>query len=157
MPAESSALLTDLYQLTMLQAYREHRMGETAVFEFSVRALPSHRGFLVSAGLEQALAYLATVHFRSEELEWLAKDGRFRPDFVRYFVSATLLDFGAALGEGRLTSTLVDTLGFRFAQYWGSYRGNHEHRKLSRARKEHYFYPRGHTTKDPQSDTGASE
>ena len=77
-------------------------------------------------------------------------------DFVRYFLSATLLDFGAALSEGRLTSTLVDTLGFRFAQYWGSYRGNHEHRRLSRARKEHYFYPRGRAAVDKRSGRGAT-
>jgi len=50
-----SAMLTDLYQLTMLQAYFDEGMHETAVFEFFVRALPPGRNFLLAAGLEQVL------------------------------------------------------------------------------------------------------
>ena len=46
MNQSSSALLTDLYQLTMLQGYLEQRMEETAVFEVFVRKLPPRRGFL---------------------------------------------------------------------------------------------------------------
>jgi hypothetical protein len=52
------ALLTDLYQLNMMAAYLEHGLTETAVFELFVRKLPSHRGFLMAAGLEQALQFL---------------------------------------------------------------------------------------------------
>ena len=55
MDLTSSALLTDLYQLTMLQAYFDEGMEETAVFEFFARKLPPCRGFLMAAGLEQAL------------------------------------------------------------------------------------------------------
>jgi nicotinic acid phosphoribosyltransferase len=51
-PGES-LLLTDLYQLNMLQAYRDAGMTATALFEFFVRKLPAGRGFLVAAGLEQ--------------------------------------------------------------------------------------------------------
>ena len=47
-----SALLTDLYQLTMLQGYHEAGMEEIAVFEFFVRKLRPGRGFLMAAGLE---------------------------------------------------------------------------------------------------------
>ena len=47
-------LLTDLYELTMLQAYFRERMNATAVFECFVRKLPPHRNFLVAAGLAQA-------------------------------------------------------------------------------------------------------
>ena len=54
-----SVLLTDLYQLTMLQAYYERGMNEVAVFEFFVRKLPEKRNFLMAAGLEQVLEYLA--------------------------------------------------------------------------------------------------
>jgi nicotinate phosphoribosyltransferase len=54
----SSPLLTDLYQLTMLQAYFEAGMTETAVFELFVRKLPPGRNFLVAAGLEQAVEFL---------------------------------------------------------------------------------------------------
>ena len=55
MNPESSALLTDLYQLTMLQGYWQYEMHETAVFEFFVRNLPTQRNFLLAAGLEQAI------------------------------------------------------------------------------------------------------
>src|SRR2546426_7323654 len=70
MTQPSSALLTDLNQLTMLQGYLQQRMEDTAVFEFFVRKLPPRRGFLVAAGLEQALSYLENLRFtpwRSEE------------------------------------------------------------------------------------------
>ena len=57
----SSVLLTDLYQLTMVQAYLEQGMEDEAVFEFFVRRLPAQRGFLMAAGLEQVLDFLARV------------------------------------------------------------------------------------------------
>src|SRR2546425_892777 len=53
----ANALITDLYQLNMLQAYLEVGETDTAVFEFFVRKLPARRGFLVAAGLEQALDF----------------------------------------------------------------------------------------------------
>ncbi|MFC5302715.1 nicotinate phosphoribosyltransferase [Azospira restricta] len=83
-----SALLTDLYQLTMLQSYFDEGMNDTAVFEFFVRRLPPRRGFLVAAGLEQVLDYLEGLRFSPEELEWLAAGGRFSPAFL-----ASLADF----------------------------------------------------------------
>ncbi len=96
----NSVLLTDLYQLTMLQTYYAERMQETAVFELFARRLPPERGFLLAAGLEQALDYLENLRFTTEELDWLAGCGRFSPQFV-----ASLEDFrftGAvhALPEG---------------------------------------------------------
>ena len=54
----SSLLLTDLYQLNMLQAYRDAGMTATAVFEFFVRKLPPTRGVLLAAGLEQVVEFL---------------------------------------------------------------------------------------------------
>ncbi len=74
-----SALLTDLYQLTMLQAYYEHNMEETAVFEFFVRKLPNNRAYLLAAGLDQVLTYLEQLHFSPAEIAWLASTGRFKP------------------------------------------------------------------------------
>ncbi|WP_031438127.1 nicotinate phosphoribosyltransferase [Methylobacter tundripaludum] len=74
-----SALLTDLYQLTMLQGYYEQDMEELAVFEFFVRKLPENRGYLVAAGLAQVLTYLEQLRFSADEIEWLAGTGRFKP------------------------------------------------------------------------------
>ena len=78
----TSVLLTDLYELTMLQAYFEERMSGTAAFEFFVRKLPPHRNFLIAAGLEQVLDYLTELSFAPDELEWLAGTGRFTPAFL---------------------------------------------------------------------------
>ena len=78
----AAALLTDLYQLTMLQSDYEHGMEETAVFEFFARGLPENRGFLIACGLEQVLDYLETVRFTPKELDWLSTYGRFSSDFI---------------------------------------------------------------------------
>ena len=76
---ENSALLTDMYQLTMLQGYYEQNMEELAVFEFFVRKLPKNRGYLVAAGLEQVLTYLEQLRFSPDEIEWLAGTRLFKP------------------------------------------------------------------------------
>jgi nicotinate phosphoribosyltransferase len=72
-----TVLLTDLYQLNMIQAYYEAGMTEPAVFEFFVRRLPDERNFLVAAGLEQVLDFLQTLAFSAEDLAWLRESGRF--------------------------------------------------------------------------------
>ncbi|RPH65689.1 MAG: nicotinate phosphoribosyltransferase [Burkholderiales bacterium] len=72
-----SALLTDLYQLTMMQAYLDRGMDEPAVFELFVRKLPAQRNFLVAAGLEQALGFLETLAFSESEIDWLGRQGGF--------------------------------------------------------------------------------
>ena len=82
MPSPHSALLADLYQFTMMQSYLDRGMNGTAVFEFFVRRLPRQRGFLMAAGLQQALAFLQQLRFTDEELSWLAGCGRFSHDFV---------------------------------------------------------------------------
>lgn len=84
MDTEKSPLLTDLYQLTMLQAYLEHGMTDTAVFEFFVRKLPPGRNFLLAAGLEHVLQFLAEMRFSAEEIEYVAGTGRFSDKVVRY-------------------------------------------------------------------------
>ncbi len=84
MNSNTSALLTDLYMLTMLQGFFHEGMEEPATYEFFVRDLPPERGFLLAAGLEQVLEYLETVRFSEQELAWLASTERFDQDFVNY-------------------------------------------------------------------------
>ena len=84
----NSVLLTDLYQITMLQTYHAEHMQEMAVFELFTRRLPPERRFLLAAGLEQALDYLENLRFTAEDLDWLANCGRFNQQFV-----ASLEDF----------------------------------------------------------------
>ena len=78
----ATALLTDLYQLTMLQAYQDEGLHDSAVFELFVRRLPPQRNFLVAAGLEQVLQFLEGLAFADDELDWLRRQGAFPPAFV---------------------------------------------------------------------------
>lgn len=77
------ALLTDLYELTMLQAYFDEGMQDRVVFELFVRRLPEARNFLLVAGIEQALDYLECLRFTPDELGWLADSGRFSSAFLQ--------------------------------------------------------------------------
>ena len=61
MDEPTSALLTDLYQLNMMQAYLDHGDTGTAVFEFFMRKLPARRGFLIAAGLEAEKPAVSTA------------------------------------------------------------------------------------------------
>jgi len=76
------ALLTDLYEITMLQAYFARGMDETAAFEFFVRRLPNERNFLMAAGLAQVVAYLTALRFDEEDIAWLHASGQFDPAFI---------------------------------------------------------------------------
>ena len=97
-----SALLTDLYQLTMLQAYRQHGLEDIAVFEFFIRKLPEQRSFLMAAGLEQVLQYLEELHFTPAELQWLEATGKFSHDFLDYLKDMRFRGEVHAMVEGTL-------------------------------------------------------
>ncbi len=96
----ASALLTDLYQLNMLQAYLDHGETGTAVFELFVRTLPDRRSFLVAAGLEQALAFLEGLHFSADEIDWLERTGRFGKGLLDYLAELRFAGDVHALPEG---------------------------------------------------------
>jgi nicotinate phosphoribosyltransferase len=82
MSAGDGVLLTDLYQLSMLQAYRDAGMTRTACFELFVRKLPARRGFLMAAGLAQVVEFLEGLRFTPEDLDYLRRCGRFDAAFV---------------------------------------------------------------------------
>jgi nicotinate phosphoribosyltransferase len=96
----NSALLTDLYQLTMLQGYYEQNMEELAVFEFFVRKLPENRGYLVAAGLAQVLTYLEQLRFSEDEIAWLASTGRFKPAMLDRLAALRFTGDVHAMAEG---------------------------------------------------------
>jgi nicotinate phosphoribosyltransferase len=98
----SSLLLTDLYQLTMLQGYMEHGMEKTAVFELFVRKLPPGRNFFLAAGLEQALDFLEQARFTEAELQWIAESGRFSKAFADYLSRLRFTGNVFAIPEGRV-------------------------------------------------------
>src|SRR5437016_10391611 len=100
MDAATSVLLTDLYQLNMMQAYLDRGETKTAVFEFFVRKLPRERGFLIAAGLEQVLEFLSELRFTPEELEWLASSGRFGKNLIDYLAGLRFTGAIHAMPEG---------------------------------------------------------
>ncbi len=128
-PPGAGLLLTDLYQLNMLQAYHDAGMTAVAVFEFFVRKLPATRNFLVAAGLEQVVAFLADARFAGDELAWLRGSGRFSdaflatleafrftgdvdamPEGTPFFADEPILRVAAPLPEAQLVETRIINL-----------------------------------------------
>ncbi len=126
---QPSALLTDLYQLSMLDAYYRLGMEQTAVFEFFVRRLPENRSFLIAAGLEQVLDYLENLRFTAQDIEWLSSTGHFgdstldrlrdfrftgrvfaMPEGTAFFASEPVLRVEAPLPEAQLVESRIVNL-----------------------------------------------
>jgi len=63
-------------------------------------------------------------------------------DFLRFFTAGVFHDFAEALTQKRFLDEFAGIIAYRFMQYWGTWRGHNEHRALSRAQKESYYYPR---------------
>jgi nicotinate phosphoribosyltransferase len=98
--AAVSPLLTDLYQINMIQAYLDHGDTDTAVFELFARSLPARRGFLLAAGLHQALDFLENLRFSSAEIEWLTSTGRFNKNLLEYLGDLRFTGEVHAIAEG---------------------------------------------------------
>jgi nicotinate phosphoribosyltransferase len=95
-----SILLTDLYELTMLEAWFAEEANETASFEFFARRLPSSRNFLMAAGLEQVVQYLETLHFSAADLAKLEATGRFSAPFLASLEDLRFTGTVEAMPEG---------------------------------------------------------
>jgi nicotinate phosphoribosyltransferase len=91
MTERALALSTDLYELTMAAAYFDNRIDTRAIFELFVRRLPDHRAYLIAAGLEQAIDYLASLRMTSAQIDYL----RGHPAFAG--VSREFFDYLAGL------------------------------------------------------------
>ena len=96
----AQGLVTDLYQLTMLQAYLEHGMRAPATFELFTRRLPPQRNFLIAAGLDAALDYLEQLRFEAADIDYLESLGQFTPDFLDYLRGFRFSGSVEALPEG---------------------------------------------------------
>lgn len=99
----STALFTDLYELTMAAGYLRRRLCEPATFSLFVRRLPAQRGFLVAAGLESCLEYLESFRFDDEDLSHLERLG-FDADSRRAFGSLRFTGDLWAVCEGRVVT-----------------------------------------------------
>ncbi len=98
---KESLLLTDLYQLTMLQAYFDHGITKNAVFEFFVRDLDK-RKFLIATGLEQVITFLENLKFSADDIDWLKKTGLFKSDFLDYLRELKFEGSVYAMPEGTI-------------------------------------------------------
>jgi nicotinate phosphoribosyltransferase len=96
----TSPLTTDLYELNMVQAYLDRGESSEAVFEFFVRKLPTRRGFLMAAGLEDALQFLETMRYSDSEIAWLRSTGRFRDNLIDYLKNFRFTGDVHAIPEG---------------------------------------------------------
>jgi nicotinate phosphoribosyltransferase len=96
----TSPLLTDLYQINMIQAYLDHGDTDTAVFELFARSLPPRRGFLLAAGLQQALDFLETLRFSAADIDWLKSTGRFNKNLLDYLGDFRFSGDVHAIAEG---------------------------------------------------------
>jgi len=120
------ALFTDLYELTMLQAYFEEGMTEQATFSLFVRRLPERRNFLLACGLGTVLDYLERLHFGEDDLAYLASLGKFSARFLQWlkdfrfagdvyavsegtplFANEPILEIVAPLPQAQLVETFV--------------------------------------------------
>lgn len=97
----ATALVTDLYQLTMAASYLQRGMTAPATFSLFVRNLPPTRGFLVAAGLEDCLEFLEEFHFDPSDLDYLATLGLPR-EVLRAFASLRFTGDVWAVPEGRV-------------------------------------------------------
>ena len=94
------ALFTDLYEVSMAQAY--FKTGNIkATFELFVRRLPPNRGYLIAAGLEDVCNYLLNFRFEKEDLEFLEEKG-FEKDFLKFLSRIRFTGDVWALPEGEL-------------------------------------------------------
>ncbi|MFN3597769.1 MAG: nicotinate phosphoribosyltransferase [Rubricoccaceae bacterium] len=130
-----AALVTDLYQLTMAQAYWREGMDAEATFDLFVRRLPPSRNYLVACGLADALAYLEAFHFPEDALAYLTTLGLFDDAFLQWlgrlrftgharavlegsvvFAGEPLLEVTAPIAEAQLAeSFLLNQIAFQTA------------------------------------------
>lgn len=122
----NQALLTDLYQLTMVQGYWREWMRDRAVFTLFSRRLPKSRKYLLACGLADALHFLETVRFTDPAIEYLGSLPYFTPEFLRWlrrfrftgdvyavpegtpvFANEPVLEVVAPIAEAQLAETFL--------------------------------------------------
>ena len=100
MQPHEQALFTDLYELTMLRAYREHGLTRSAVFDLTIRSLPPERSYLIAGGIEDVLDYLEGLHFTDAALGQLETLGVLSADDLRWLAALRFEGDVDAVPEG---------------------------------------------------------
>ena len=85
MAKQNLTLLTDLYQLTMMQGYFKHKdRNETVIFDAFYRKNPMDSGYAIAAGLEEVIDYIKNLNFSQEDLDYLRSLHIFDEEFLNY-------------------------------------------------------------------------
>lgn len=85
MDRQNLTLMTDLYELTMMQGYFRHKdQNETVIFDVFYRANPLGGGYAICAGLEQVINYIKNLHFSKQDIAYLESLKIFDEDFLEY-------------------------------------------------------------------------
>lgn len=85
MGKQNLTLMTDLYELTMMQGYFKNKdRNETVIFDAFYRNNPMNSGYAICAGLEQVIDYINNLHFSAEDIDYLRGLGIFEEDFLAY-------------------------------------------------------------------------
>jgi nicotinate phosphoribosyltransferase len=101
-PSLAEALFTDLYELTMAQAYQAEGMDQLAVFELAFREMPRNRNYVVAAGFQDVLDFLTGFHFSAGEIEYLRVNGEFSEVFLNALERLRFTGDVNAVPEGTL-------------------------------------------------------
>jgi nicotinate phosphoribosyltransferase len=105
LPGDDLGLFTDLYELTMAQAFFNQGMSATATFSLFTRTYPPNRAYFVSAGLEDVLDYLANLNFSGRAIDYLRATEIFTDDFLEYLRNIRFTGSVRAIPEGQLYFT----------------------------------------------------
>lgn len=93
-------LLTDLYELTMMQGYYKNNRKDLVIFDAFYRKKPSDAGYAVCAGLEQVIDYIKNLHFSEEDITYLRSTTLFDEDFLSYLAEFRFTGSIYAIPEG---------------------------------------------------------
>jgi nicotinate phosphoribosyltransferase len=101
MTIENLTLLTDLYQLTMMNGYYKSKIAQKrASFDLFFRRLPFSGGYCIAAGLQDALDYVANLHFSAEDIDYLHSQKLFSPEFLDWLKTFSFSGQINAIPEG---------------------------------------------------------
>lgn len=106
----NSGLYTDMYELTMAEAYfKDNKQDEQASFDYFFRKLPFSGGYVIFCGLGELLPVIETLHFSSEEIDWLNKQG-FDKDFLSWLEAFRFNGMIRSMKEGEIAFPLEPLL-----------------------------------------------
>jgi len=100
MSERNLTLLTDFYELTMMQGYYKNKTNDTVIFDAFYRENPSGSGYAICAGLDQVINYIKNLHFEEDDIEYLRSLKIFGEDFLSYLKNFTFTGDIYAIPEG---------------------------------------------------------